>query len=201
MSNEENLGAVQRRAENDPLSKASFDDQRYVALALGAARDGLVEFKGSHPSGPEIVFEALAQAVDVHRRWKVKNGPAGSRTSWPDYVRSFDERKEAGIQRVKEWLDGILTDQSPPTPKQLSTMDAVYRIFRSCMVDKEERQLRDWGMMLALATPSGSLRKVGDSVGRSHVHVKDRKDLQCAAIWKRTKHLLPSSTPFMAQAA
>ena len=149
------------------------------------ARNGLRK-----PTGPQYAMATLRSAVDVHRRQCVRGGPAKGKSPWPDYVNALlEERTEAAKQRLVDWLAGDLVGATLPTAKEISTMDAVYHIFRACLVDKYQDQ--DWQLLQLLATPLGSLRRVGAFSSFSKDKVADRRDLQCAAIWKRVGHLMP----------
>jgi hypothetical protein len=114
---------------------------------------------------------------------------------WPDYQTEPDERSEAAKQRMIDLAAGDWPNADQPTPSEVSTMEAIESVFRSHLVDRHQN--RDWKILSLLAHPKASLRNVGKrkDVGKSHVWVRDRRDLQCAAIWKKVEKLMPNAMP------
>lgn len=180
----------------------SIEDERYVSTALAVARDELTEMRKSlsrkEPLGHEIVFSVLQRKVEIELREHVKVGHAGMKSAWlMSYVHSeFDfevalDELAADIDRQRriEELAGDLQKTSLPSAFEISTAEAVDKVFRSCMVDKREKQIRDWTMLRALAR--GSLREVAKMSDKSHQWVKNRKELQCSAIWGKVQYLMP----------
>ena len=96
-------------------------------------------------------------------------------------------------QRRIEELAGDLQKTSLPSAYEISTAEAVDKVFRSCMVDRREKQIRDWGLLRALAR--GSLREVAKMADKSHEWVRGRRELQCSAIWGKVRHLMPDESP------
>jgi hypothetical protein len=168
--------------------------ERYVGAALSRARGRLTR-GGSVPTGSAIVMECLHEMVSVQRRQRIKyaTGPANVRSLWPDFRTEPDERSEAAKQRLIDYAAGDWPNSDQPTPRDVSTMEAVESVFRACLVDRH--QDRDWKILNLLAHPKKSLRNVGKGFNRSHVWVRDRRNLQCAAIWKKVFHLMPPAMP------
>lgn len=168
--------------------------EKYVAAAMAVARDELQVLKRRKPTGIEIVFAVTKMAVDVQRRCKVRTiRPAGYRSSWGDCLHTADEVAEADKQRridraAGDYMEPLLA----PTPKEISTADAVYELFMPCIVGRTpEIKRRDWKLLVALAHPKASLRTVGRDLHISKDMVADGRDRTCGAIWKRMHHLMP----------
>ena len=184
----------------------SVEDERRIALALGQARDDLIEMRvkleRKEPLGYEIIFSVLQSMMDIQRRVQIQFGPRKLKSAWMNYVHSAGDIEEALTElaadiekqrRIEEIL-GDLQNSALPSAQEISTMESVYKVFRLCMVDKKERRDRDWVILHLLSTPSGTLRRVAALAGKSHQWINDRKRLQCDAIWAKVGHLLPPAT-------
>jgi hypothetical protein len=169
--------------------------ERRVAKALEMARATLRELLHvENPPGSEIIFVVLKMAVDIHRREKAV-GPSmgGYKALWPDYTHDTEERLAALKQRMIDLAAGDPPDvvfglTKTTTPAELALMDAVNEVFKSCLVGKN--QTRDWKLLNALAYGKPS-RAVAKTLHLSHRIVLDYKQMQCAAIWTKVKHLMP----------
>jgi len=171
-------------------SKWTADDERRVSNMLAFARAELLDLhKGKKPSGPQIVFRTLQEAVHIHRRMMVKVGPAKYRSAWMEYIHDAEEKADAAKQRMIDLVAGDLVDAPLPSAKEISAMESVYTVFRDCLVDRYKD--RDWKLLHVLSSPSATLRRVGQYAGKSKDWVVDRRDLQCAAIWKSVQRLMP----------
>ena len=183
----------------------SVEEERYISAALAVARDELLEMRKNlprkEPLGHEIVFSVLQKKVEIELREHVKVGHVGMKSAWlMSYVHAESDFEVAlnelaadiDLQRRIEELAGDLQKTSLPSAYEISTAEAVDKAFRSCLVDKREKQIRDWGLLRALAR--GSLREVAKMADKSHQWVKNRKELQCSAIWGKVKHLMPPET-------
>lgn len=181
----------------------SNQDERRVALALGQARDELLEMRYKldrrEPLGSEIIFSVLQSMLDIQRRMQIQFGPRKLKSAWMSYVHSVGDLEEALTElaadiekqrRIEEIL-GDLQNSTLPSAQEISMMESVYKVFRLCMVDKKERRDRDWLILHLLSTPSGTLRRVAALADKSRQWVNDRKKLQCDAIWAKIGHLLP----------
>ena len=184
----------------------SVEDERYISAALSAARDELTEMRKSlprkEPLGHEIVFSVLQRKVEIELREHVKVGHAGMKSAWlMSYVHSEADFEIAlnelaadiDRQRRIEEIAGDLQKTSLPSAYEISTAESVDRVFRACLVDKKEKQIRDWTLLRALAR--GSLREVAKVANRSHEWVRNRKELQCSAIWNKVQHIMPPESP------
>lgn len=179
------------------------NDESYVAGALADARAHL-RMLGRSSSGPDIIFDVLVKMFDIEHRWKLPDGPASEGSAWPEYIHDPDEKAEAARQRM---LEGEQVNKRLPSSRELSTMEAVNRLFRSHLVG--EKQDRDWAILRLLADPKPvmrgkkdrekqvrrprTVREVGTRFGISGARVSERKILQCSEIWKKVEHLMPLS--------
>lgn len=166
-------------------------DRRLLGIALGSARAELrMQDARRKPRGPEIVFEVIKFIADVDRRLPKAGPPREGRIRW-DYVHDRDERVEAGKQRMIDWKAGDWSGHLPAVgPREIAKAEAAQKIFRSCLVG--QKQVRDFKILFALAQGK-SVRKVAKQFKVSHPRIIDRRDLQCAAIWKRVEHLMDQS--------
>ena len=169
-------------------------ERRHVALALGRARDRILEVDPD-PRGPDIVFEVIKTMSDVHRRMRVRdNGPKRLRAMRFDYLHTLSEREEALKQRKIDLAAGddpgaLFGLNLQPDPQDIAIADAVSSVFRSCLIG--DRPERDWKILHLLATGL-TARRVGRVIGSSHARVADRKIVQCGAIWRRVQNLVPA---------
>ena len=176
----------------------SEDDERLVALALDKA--------SLHcRSGADIVFEAIKNNADIDRRMHVKDRGQRGSSPWPGYTHSYEEQVEIFKQRMidvaaGEPIDVVFGFNMESTPLEIAMADAVRRVFRSCLVGRNKD--RDWRILHRLAdyemmvTGRRGAARLKDVAKRLHVSVdtlKDRKAVQCSAIWSAVRHLRPIS--------
>jgi len=181
----------------EPVKYWKDDDERRVAAALGQARDAWFVRVKSLPDGHDLVFRVIQNVTDIHRRSKMKGGPAGNRSCWPDYVHTWDEREEmAKQQRIAEAAgedpDLILGFVVAPGPQEIAMMDSVNLVFESCLIG--DKQPRDWKLLQRFAAGL-TAKQIAKELHISHSRATDRKTVQCLAIWRRVDRLLPAVAP------
>ena len=153
------------------------EDERRVAVALGAARDALIRHDPA-PHGPDIVFYVIKEVVEVHRRMTARDhSPSGWGTAWPDILQSAADKADDWKQRMIDLaagdsLESVFGFVARPLPQEISTMDSVNTVFRSCLVG--QTKAREWKVLHLLAS-GATTRQAGKLVKTSHARVADRK--------------------------
>lgn len=183
------------------------DDQREVGLAL--ARAELALYKNRKVLGSDVVFEVVKNIADIERRMQVgATRPKSEGFSWeynhsdltPDDVADIKKFRDVEIAAGDPWdvVYGIILTA---TPDEQDHMDAVIRVFQSCLIGKtKEIKIRDWKLIYMLAQ-GRTVPFVARKVHLSKRRVIDRKSVQCGVIWKAVRHLMPTAVSGLQAAA
>jgi hypothetical protein len=171
------------------MIKLSNATKARLRTALAEAFVMEEQARGRQPTGGEVIFRALENAVetlrrmpDPDRRFLAGNG----KSPWPGLMRTPEEREECYRQMM--WLvikglasDDILVSKPAVSPTEMATMDDILYVFRELLVHKTKG--RDWRIMVQLAGGRTARRvamAMEPRMTRASVH--DRKQLQCTAI-------------------
>ena len=173
-------------------STSLTDDERRVSKALVAGRDAL-EQVGKKAEGHDIVFQVLRDVAAIEKRLHISSPiPRPLRAQSLGYVTDKNDRADADKQRRIDIVAGddprlVWGVNLVATPAEVSTMDAVNTIFRSCLTGADRDN--DWKILVVLAS-GYSTRHLSKNTNMSKSLLSERKIRQCKAIWARVSKFM-----------